>query len=378
MKILFCTNKFSEVSNGPAKFANLVLDINEQFREHEIRILTEDVSESGPCVYKLDLKYPKALGFFGQLFRIIQYHRAAQKIKTNYYSYDILVYNNALIGLYSTILKPETIGMVNDYNNACRDISNFKFKYKYLKNLIFKQLEWITLKNQKTTIVNSRFLANYLASKYKIPRSQFQILYKGIEIPKQTNSTEIDCSKIIKVLFVKANYYLGGLPLLLSALGMLPFGFELTIIGPKNIEENQIKQMLAGKNNVSIVFLGYQSQKVVFKKLLETHIYSVPSYREALGVANLEAISYGVPVITTNVGGIPEVLKYGDCGWLVEPGNVKQLSEAFRECITNNDLRNKKIEMGLKHCMSFDYKIILENFIEILNLSKTPIVIDKC
>ena len=83
MKILFCTNKFEEVSNGPAKFANLVLGINELYPEHEMRILTEDVTSSRPDVYKLDLKYPKALSFFSQYFRILQYHSAANSLKKN-------------------------------------------------------------------------------------------------------------------------------------------------------------------------------------------------------------------------------------------------------------------------------------------------------
>ena len=72
MKILFCTNKFEEVSNGPAKFANLILEINDLYQDHEIRILTEDITALHPFVYRLDLKYPKALHLFSHYFRIQQ------------------------------------------------------------------------------------------------------------------------------------------------------------------------------------------------------------------------------------------------------------------------------------------------------------------
>ena len=63
--------------------------------------------------------------------------------------------------------------------------------------------------------------------------------------------------------------------------------------------------------------------------MLNTDIFCVPSHKEALGVANLEALSRGVPVISSNAGGIPEVLNYGKCGWMANPGDSEDLASVL-------------------------------------------------
>lgn len=367
MKILFCTNKFEEVSNGPAKFANLILDINNLYPEHEIRILTEDISEPRPYVYRLDLKHPKALRLFSHYFRIRQYHRTATKLRKKEYPFDVIVYNNAFIGLRSTLVWRETIGMVNDYNNACRTWSDFKFNYLFIKQFLFKQLERFTLKQQHIIIVNSLFLSNFLARAYDIPTEKFRLLYKGLETPESINQLVLDSDQTIRVLFVKADYLLGGLSLLISALGNLNYSFHLTVIGPPDNAETFIQEKVNFYSNISLDFKGYQAQTTVFQELLKAHLYISPAYREALGVANLEAMSHGVPVITTEVGGIPEALNYGKCGWLVPPGDAQTLSAAIQECIENTSLRKQKIQAGLNHCKQFSKEQVLHNFLAILS-----------
>lgn len=58
-------------------------------------------------------------------------------------------------------------------------------------------------------------------------------------------------------------------------------------------------------------------------------IYILPSYNEGLPIAILEAMSYTHPIISTPVGGIPEVVKDHQNGILVEPGNLEQIKEAL-------------------------------------------------
>ena len=263
------------------------------------------------------------------------------------YEFNVLIYNNALIGLKSAIYWPNTIGMVNDYNNASRNLKNLTLNYRFFKNYIFKIFERLAINNQKTTIVNSLFLANFLSNEYSLPKSKFKVLYKGIQIPQSLNKTTIDPRNQIKVLFVKADYELGGLSILISALGKLPYEFELTVIGPPLNQEKVIKSYLKNQQNISLDFMGYQPQETVKKELLTTNIFCVPSYREGLGVANLEALSYGVPVVSTNVGGIPEILNHGACGWLVKPGDAQGLANSIDECIKNQTLRIEKLMNGV-------------------------------
>src|SRR5258708_2367135 len=70
---------------------------------------------------------------------------------------------------------------------------------------------------------------------------------------------------------------------------------------------------------------------------------------EGLGVVLLEAMSYGVPVIGSNVGGITDIVRDGETGLLVPPGDAVQLVAALERLATDRDLAKRLGEAGRKH-----------------------------
>ena len=72
-------------------------------------------------------------------------------------------------------------------------------------------------------------------------------------------------------------------------------------------------------------------------------VYILPSYNEGLPIAILEAMSYSHPVISTPVGGIPEIITTGENGILVQPGNTQELANAIKYYI---EYHNKIEEHG--------------------------------
>ena len=66
-------------------------------------------------------------------------------------------------------------------------------------------------------------------------------------------------------------------------------------------------------------------------------IYILPSYNEGLPIAILEAMSYKHPVISTPVGGIPEIVKTGLNGILIEPGNLREMADAIKYYIKKKE-----------------------------------------
>ncbi|MCX7595896.1 MAG: glycosyltransferase, partial [Fischerella sp.] len=69
------------------------------------------------------------------------------------------------------------------------------------------------------------------------------------------------------------------------------------------------------------------------------NVFVLPSYNEALPLALLEAMAWGLPVITTDVGGISEFVTPDKNGLLVTPGNIQQISAAIQSLIENESLR---------------------------------------
>jgi glycosyltransferase involved in cell wall biosynthesis len=84
---------------------------------------------------------------------------------------------------------------------------------------------------------------------------------------------------------------------------------------------------------------GYVSGPEKFRLLAEAAIYVLPSYNEGVPISILEAMSVGLPIVTTPVGGIPDVIRDGEEGFLVAPGSIDQLAHRIIELLSNEDLR---------------------------------------
>jgi len=84
-----------------------------------------------------------------------------------------------------------------------------------------------------------------------------------------------------------------------------------------------------------VLFLGKQNG--IKEKLGQADLFLLPSQLESFGLAALEAMACEVPVIATNVGGVPEVIEHGVDGYLVEPGDVKTAAKYAIELLSRPD-----------------------------------------
>jgi N-acetyl-alpha-D-glucosaminyl L-malate synthase BshA len=84
-----------------------------------------------------------------------------------------------------------------------------------------------------------------------------------------------------------------------------------------------------------VLFLGKQDN--VYEKLAASDLFLLPSQLESFGLAALEAMACEVPVIATNVGGVPEVIEHGVDGFLVEPGDVQEAARYAIELLSRAD-----------------------------------------
>ena len=104
----------------------------------------------------------------------------------------------------------------------------------------------------------------------------------------------------------------------------------------------------------NVRFLGWVGPEQRDQILKEADIFILPSYNEGLPMAILEAMAWGLPIITTPVGGIPEVLIQGQNGLLVEPGNVNQLSKSIQYLMQDMALRQSMGKCSRETAKSFD------------------------
>ena len=94
-------------------------------------------------------------------------------------------------------------------------------------------------------------------------------------------------------------------------------------------------------------------------------LFLLPSENESFGLAALEAMAAGVPVISTNTGGIPEVNRHGVSGMMSDVGDVEDMAKNCIYLLNNEDRLNKFRENALARARKFDIHAILPKYEEI-------------
>ncbi len=151
------------------------------------------------------------------------------------------------------------------------------------------------------------------------------------------------------LLFVGRLASVKGLPVLFQALaGLVPDHQDLmlTLIGDgpdRALLQDQVNQLGLQDH---VAFAGYQSQDAVARALLESDLLLLPSFAEGLPVVLMEAMAAGLPVLTTRIAGVPELVEDGISGILVPPGDVDALADGLRKLLADANLRHRMGQAG--------------------------------
>lgn len=126
------------------------------------------------------------------------------------------------------------------------------------------------------------------------------------------------------------------------------------------------KEQASGLANVR--FLGWISEPERLAALSRATVLCLPSWNEGLPMSILEAMSAGLPVISTPVGGIPAAVEHEVTGLLVEPGNAKALAAAICKILMNPaSARLMGKEGQARHRQSFSTEAMGASCLEVYN-----------
>ncbi|PFX98197.1 hypothetical protein COL41_04180 [Bacillus mycoides] len=127
---------------------------------------------------------------------------------------------------------------------------------------------------------------------------------------------------------------------------------------PEEIKQftNKIKHMGVSEN---VNYLGWINFNIKKKYLHESDILVLPSYQEAFGIVLIEAMAVGLPIIASNIGGIPDVVKDRENALLIEPGDVSSLKESILEIFDDDILSNKLKSNNLDKSKKYDVRKVI-------------------
>ena len=152
-----------------------------------------------------------------------------------------------------------------------------------------------------------------------------------------------------QILFSGTLYEGKGYKDLIRAFAMISGKYpdwKIVLAGNGEIDQAKTLALEVGISD-QIVLLGWVKDEAKHKAFSEAKALCLPSYAEGFPMAVLDAWAYGLPVITTPVGGIPDIAHDGENMLLFEPGDIEKLSECLERVISDHELRSKLTEQSL-------------------------------
>lgn len=358
--------KYYEPSKGGIETVakNIINGVRENLKTQDITVICNNHQEFNKDIIEFqdNLKIirnksffwksqPFSLGFTGLFSEI-------KKADIIHHHYPYPTMELALLPFLSLLKRKKLIitWHANISNSRWKKIEKF---YNFLIFELLKVSNQIVVTSPQL-LKNSVILQQFKNKVTVIPLS-FQP-HKKINHPKSFSLT----GEKVKLLFVGKMRTYKGLKYLLEAI--VDLDVELNLVG-KGEEEINLRKYIENRNLEHKVFIHNDvSDDELSDFYMNSHIFILPSINEAeaFGVVQLEALSYGMPVINTNLkSGVPFVSLDGVSGFTVEPKNSEELRTAIIKLIENPVLYNEFSKNAIERAENFTNDKMVERYWEL-------------
>lgn len=108
-----------------------------------------------------------------------------------------------------------------------------------------------------------------------------------------------------------------------------------------------VRQMVHERHLDDVVFFLGKSREID-SYIASSDLFLLPSSQESFGLVALEAMAYGIPVVASRVGGLPEVIEHGKTGYLTPEGDIEKMAEYATELLTNTERYQQMSRLAIK------------------------------
>lgn len=217
-------------------------------------------------------------------------------------------------------------------------------------SLINKNIYQMVFKNTHVICLTKSLFADiqgvYLTKPFIVPY--------GISVDKEAVKMDEKNENHKVLILYLGNYKKSkGILILIDALSILKkkgYQFQARLVGDAaDVTVNELEKYVADKglhDDVEVTGPRYGTQK--YSEYRAADIFAFPTFypNEAFPLVNLEAMQFGLPVISTNEGGISDAIMDNETGFVIEPRNLDQLIDKLSVLISNQELRHKMGQRG--------------------------------
>ena len=220
----------------------------------------------------------------------------------------------------------------------------------------------VVYRSADKVICVSQSVKDHLVKTGEIPVEKGVVIYNPVSFLKGMNfGKDSNHDKFFNMVYVGRLEKVKNVDTLLRAFSQLENEqLRLTLVGDGRERENL--EALVKELNLSdkVIFEGFQSNPG--KYLSVADLYVLPSYSEGFGIAAVEAMFLKVPVLATQVGGVPEFINHGENSWLFDPYSMEDLVEKLEQILLLDEDKRKAI--GVKGFEEVSERFTIEKYIE--------------
>ena len=375
LNICIVTQQFKNIFSGVGLHANILVNyfLN---NDHSVTVILPENQKPESHQTKLRIKTVKNPLFASTqarwFFLSLSFSRAIKEL-SKAKDFDLIHFTDVRESFFSNTQNP-VIGNINDtYSAELESLSYYKKYYsdwlfRWVYYLIVHQIEARRLSKPSCVIANSRYTYETIKKNYPRSHIKLALCYKAVDIDRYTKmakSKEYDPAKIIEpiILFVGGNMQRKGVPDIIDASPNIIKQFPNTkfiIVGGDKAIDKMREKCREKRVESNFHFTGWCPQDKIINYYKNATLFIMPSLIEALGVTFLEAMAAGLPVIGTNVGGIPEIIQDGVNGRLVPVNSPKSIAKTIIELLSDETTRKKLSKNAIKTVRNFNIENMMK------------------
>lgn len=254
--------------------------------------------------------------------------------------------------------------------------SNVKYSFTFHAYDIYFDNKWFSLlvNESESAFSISKYNINYVDKKFKnLNTNKIKLSRLGVFRPENIESQKAKKNGIIKLGLMSWFVEKKGVKYLLEAMKVISKGNKIKLIlaGDGPLKEEIINYINENDLNEHIEYIGgvKGKKKEEFFKSLDAFVLSaisLPNDQDGIPVVLMEAISYGLPLISTNVSGIPEICKNDYNGILVPERDVNALIISIHKLMEHKTLKSSFRMKSLELSLKYDIEINSEDKVQMM------------
>lgn len=325
-------------TNGPGGAENMLVLLAGGLRDRGVHVTPIIPAAPGPSW--LETRF-RGIGFEPELFTIHRPldPRALRRLR------DVLAVSGADL-LHSHEFTMGVYGRAASWWTGSRHVVTMHGGTGFAARGRRRQALGIALRLSDATVAVSSETADFLAQACRLDRRRIDVVPNGVAIPsgeRQRVRAELGLREDDRLILAVGNLYpvKGHRTLIEAAARLGPGAGSWTIaIAGRGDERPELERMIAGHQLEGRVrLLGLRTD--VADLLAAADLFVMPSLSEGLPLALLEAMSSGLPVVASAVGGIPGVVRADQTGVLVPAADPASLAQAIGRLLGDAQLRSR-------------------------------------